>query len=132
MLQSQPTGQQPWWYLAVGVVLGAILTGFLNLLGDWLNRKRDREDDKNKLIGDLKGQKGLILQYYAFYFFSFIDRGYLSCRSGIHAMHEIDYATIYSIPEDKRDREIMGKMDKAREDSIEYKSCSDCDDELKK
>jgi len=134
VLQSQPSGLQPWWYLAVGavgVVFGAILTGFLNLLGDWLNRKRDREDNKNKLIGELKGQKGLILQYYAFYFFSFINRGYLSCRSTIHAMHEIDYAHIYSIPEEKRNREIMRLMDKAREDSIEYKGCSDCDDELK-
>ena len=117
---------------AFGIIIGAVITGGLTLIRDVLKRIQDRNDNRNNLIGLLHGQKGLILQYYAFYFFSDIDRAYLSCRSTIHAMHEIDYAYIYSIPEEKRNREIMRMMDKAREDSIEYKGCSDCDNEIKK
>ena len=52
-LQLQPSEQQPWWYLALGAILGAALTGGLNIFEDWLNRKRDREDNRNKLIGQL-------------------------------------------------------------------------------
>jgi 4-hydroxybenzoate polyprenyltransferase len=44
----QPTGQT-WWYLAIGTILGAALTGILNILRDWWNRERDREDDRNEL-----------------------------------------------------------------------------------
>jgi hypothetical protein len=117
---------------AASVIIGAVITGGLTLIRDILNRIQDRNDNRNELIGSLKGQKDLILQYYAFYFFSFINRGYLSCRSTIHAMHEIDYKYIYSVPEEKRNREIMRMMDKSCENSIEYKGCSEDEAELKK
>lgn len=129
----QPAQQQSWWlYIGIGTIFGAVLTGILNIIRDGLNRKRDREDNKNKLIGELKGQKILTLQYYAFYFFSFISREYLSCRSGIQSAYEIDYKHIYSIPEPDRNKEIMRVANEARTKSIEYASYLKEEEELKK
>ena len=133
VLQLQPTGQQQSsWYLAIGAIFGAALTGGLNILEDYWNRKRDRDDDRNKLIGQLKGQKGLTLQYYAFYFFSYISSEYLACLSTIEAIYAIDYRHIYSIPEGERNKEIMRIVNNAREESIEYKGCLKYNEELHK
>lgn len=60
---------QPLKYIILGGIAGALVTGAVRLIADWLNRRRDREDERNKLLGQLKGQKILVLQYYAFYFF---------------------------------------------------------------
>lgn len=111
-------------YVIYGAVIGALLTGILNIIRDWWNRRRDREDERNRLMGKLKGQKHLTLQYYAFYFFSFIDHEYLSTRSIIQGVHGIDYKQLLSdsIPADQRNKEIMKMADKARFESVEYKS----------
>lgn len=117
---------------AAGVIVGATITSGLTLLRDILNRKQDRNDLRNKLIGQLKGQKGLTPQYYAFYFYSFIEREYLMSRSVIQATYAIDYENIYSFPESDRNREIMRQADKAQEESIEYSYFQKEDAETKK
>ena len=136
LIATNTTLIQPWYngpiIGAAGLIVGAAVAGGLTLLRDILNRREDRNDERNRLIGQLKGQKGLVLQYYAFYFFSFIDRGYLTCRSIIQAMYAIDYKPIYSLPESERNKEIMRIADDAREESIEYKVCLKRDEELNK
>lgn len=119
-------------YIAIGAIAGAIITGGVSLIRDQLNRKRDRDDERNRLIGELKGQKILTLQYYAFYFFSFIAREYLICRSIIQATYAINYNDIYKFPESERNKEIMRIADKAREGSIEYKTFLKEEEEINK
>lgn len=126
------TTYQPIIYVLLGGVAGALIAGVAKLIGDWLNRKRDREDEKNRLLGRLKGQKSLVLQYYAFYFFSFIAREYLVCRSVIQSLYEIDYPDIYSIPEPQRNKNLMRIANEARRKSIEHEGYLKQEEETKK
>lgn len=107
---------------AAGVIIGAAVTGGLTLIRDHFNRKRDREDKRNKLIAYLVGHKRLILQYYAFYFFSFITNEYMLCRATIQGIHGIDYNQIASMQIGERNKEIMRIATVSRNESEEYKS----------
>jgi len=99
---------QPWYNGPIigvaGLILGAFVAGGLTLLRDYLNRKEDRNDERNRLIGQLIGQKGLVLQYYAFYFFTLTQRTYKMSHAMIKAIHAIDYKYIYSFPESERNK----------------------------
>jgi len=116
------TAYQSLIYIIIGGIAGALISGILKLLGDWLNRKMDRQDYKNRLIGQLIGQKHFILQLYAFYFYSFISHEYLMLRSTVEGIHGIDYDFILnSIPPGRQSNEAMKMANKARLESVEYK-----------
>ncbi len=113
-------GYNGYMIAAAGVIVGAAVTGGLTLIRDTINRKRDREDKKNRLIGQLVGHKSLILQYYAFYFYSFISHEYLLCRATIQGINGINYDQLASIPISERNKEIMKMANASREESVEY------------
>ena len=90
-LDLSGTAFQPLIYIILGGIAGALISGILKIIEDGLIRKWDREDNRNKLLGQFIGQNRLILQLYAFYFFSFISHEYLLFRSTIDGIHGINY-----------------------------------------
>jgi hypothetical protein len=127
---------QPWYngpiIGAAGVIVGAAVAGGLTLIRDYWIRKDDRYAKKNRLIGQLIGHKSLILQYYGFYFFSYISNEYLLCRSTIQGYHGIDYDQIASVPNEEKSKETMRMANYAREESTENKSYHENVNELNK
>lgn len=120
-LDLSGTAYQPLIYIILGGIAGALISGILKIIEDGLIRKWDREDNRNKLLGQFIGQNRLILQLYAFYFFSFISHEYLLFRSTIDGIHGINYDYILeSIPREKWSEVAMEMANEAALKSIAY------------